>query len=149
MAAKGVGSLLLLLFLLPLLYLAYRLLRIRFASGPNKKADQVYRAALYRFHIAGVERENETPLDYAHTKIDPTFNAGFEEFMRMYLRLKYANGNLRDGDTEIIDRFAKQVGPSIRKKNGFFRSTINYFNLLLASRYFQQPENTNYEPTSL
>ncbi len=149
MAAKGVGSLLVLLFLLPLLYLAYRLLRINFASDPNKKADQVYRAALYRFHIAGAERENETPLDYAHTKIDPAFNAGFEEFMRMYLRLKYANGSLCDGDTEIIDRFAKQVGPTIRKKNGFFRSTINYFNLLLASRYFQQPEKTNFETTSL
>jgi protein-glutamine gamma-glutamyltransferase len=149
MAAKGVGSLLILLFLLPLLYLAYRLLRINFANDPNKKADQVYRAALYRFHMAGVERENETPLDYAQTKIDPAFNSGFEEFMRMYLRLKYANGSLRDGDTEIIDRFAKQVGPSIRKKNGFFRSTINYFNLLVASRYFQQPEKTNFETTSL
>jgi protein-glutamine gamma-glutamyltransferase len=149
LAAKVMGGIILFVFLLPLFYLVYRLLRVSFAGDVNKKADQVYRAALYRFHMAGAERENETPLDYAQMKIDPAFNAGFEEFMRMYLRLKYANGSLREGDAQLIDRFAKQVGGSIRKKNGFFRSVINYFNLLLASRYFQQSEQITYETPSL
>ena len=149
MAAKGLTCFVLIILLLPLLYLVYRLLRISLSRDANTKADNVYRAALYRFHIAGLERETQTPLDYAHTKVDPTFNAGFEEFMRMYLRLKYANGSLRKGDTEIIDRLAKNVGSSIRRKNGFFPTTFNYFNVLKAVRYFQQPQKTDYETLSL
>ena len=122
---------------------------IHFANNSNAKADQVYLAALYRFHMAGAERENETPLDYATSKVDTSFNAGFEEFMRMYLRLKYSNGSIQPGDSEIIDRLAKAVGPSIRRRNGFFRSMVNYFNIFLALRYFQQPEKTDYETSSI
>jgi protein-glutamine gamma-glutamyltransferase len=149
LAAKVLGGAIVFVFLLPLFYLIYRLLRISFAGDVNKKADHVYRAALYRFHMAGVERENETPLDYAQTKIDPLFNVGFAEFMRMYLRLKYANGNVLEGDAQVIDRFAQQVGGAIRRKNGFLRTVINYFNILLATRYFQQSEPTTYETPSL
>ena len=144
LAAKGIGSLLIFILLLPLMYLVYRLLCIVLARDVNAKADQIYRAALYRFHMAGLQRENETPLDYAHLKVDPTLGTSFEEFMRLYLRLKYANGNLRQGDDIIIDQFARTIGSAIRKKIGF-RLIINYFNVLLALRYFQQPQQTDYE----
>jgi len=149
MAAKGATGILILLLLLPLLYLFYRLLRVALARDPATKADQVYRAALYRFHMAGIERENETPLDYAHTNVDPALGTSFEEFMRLYLRLKYSAGKLYQEDVLTLNHFAKQVGSSIRKKNGIVRTAINYFNVLLALRYFQSPQKTDYEPPSL
>lgn len=149
MAAKGVTGLLVLILLLPLIYLLYRLIRVATAGSATAKADQIYQAALYRFHMAGIERELETPLEYARTKVDPALNTRFEEFMRVYLRLKYSNSSLRDEDQAIIQQLAKETGPSVRRKNGLFKSTINYFNLLLALRYFQQPEKTDYETPSL
>jgi protein-glutamine gamma-glutamyltransferase len=149
MAAKGVAGLLALLLLLPLFYLFYRLLRVALARSAAAKADQVFRAALYRFHMAGIERENETPLDYARTKVDPVLGTGFEEFMRLYLRLKYSSGQAHQEDAATLDQFAKQVGSSIRKKIGITRTIINYFNMLLALRYFQSPQKTDYEPLSL
>lgn len=149
LAAKISSGIILLLLLFPLLYLAYRLIRVAFARGGATQADQVYRAALYRFHMAGLERESETPLEYAQTKVDPALATTFEEFMRMYLRLKYAQGNLRADDYDIIKRFSANAGPAIRRKNGFFKTTLNYFNLLRAIRYFQQPESTDNETTSL
>jgi hypothetical protein len=149
LASKIVGSLLLLILLLPFVYLIYRLVRVAFAKNPNDQADQIYRAALYRFHMAGFERDAETPLDYARTKVDPTFNLKFEEFMRLYLRLKYSNGSLRSGDQEIINSFAKSIGTGIRKRIGFFRRTFNYFNVSRASRFFQQPSSINNENQSL
>lgn len=149
LAAKGIGGILLLILFLPILYLIYRLLRISFAGDLTKKADQVYRAALYRLHMAGFERENETPLSYAQTKIDPALKAGFEEFMQVYLRLKYSAGRHQPEDAEIINRFAKNVGVSIRSKNGIIRSAINYFNIALASRYFQTPTSSDYSTPSL
>jgi transglutaminase-like putative cysteine protease len=144
-AAKGIGGIVVFLFLLPLLYLLYRLLRLSFARDAAAKADQIYQSALYRLHMAGFERGNETPLEYARTKVDPVLQAGFTEFMRIYLRMKYANGNLRPEDINVIDHFMKTTGSSIRKKKGFFRSAINYFNILLALRYFQKPEKTDHE----
>ena len=59
MAAKAAGALLLIILLLPLLYLLYRLARIAFSKDAIAKADYVYRAALYRLHMAGFEREGE------------------------------------------------------------------------------------------
>ncbi|MCX8489604.1 MAG: transglutaminase domain-containing protein, partial [Cyclobacteriaceae bacterium] len=115
-AGKVLIGLLIFILLMPFLYLLYCLLRISISGSVIAKANHVYRAALYRFHIAGLEREDETPLEYAQHKVDPTLSAGFEEFMRVYLRLKYANGNMRDGDEQIINHFAKNIGSSIRKK---------------------------------
>jgi protein-glutamine gamma-glutamyltransferase len=143
LAAKITFALALFILLLPLFYLLYRLARIVLAKNNTSKADHVYRAALYRFHMAGFEREAETPLEYAQQKIDPAMNAGFAEFMRLYLRLKYANGSLREGDEAIISNFNQSVAPSIRKTKGFFMSTIIYFYALRALRYFQQPETTS------
>ena len=114
--------------------------RAAFAGNPMSKADQVYRAALYRFHMAGIERGMETPLDYARAKVDSAFNAGFEEFMHVYLRLKYGPGTLLAGDQEVINKFAAAYGPSVSKHLGFFNVIVKYFNLLLAGRYFFRPE---------
>lgn len=145
LAGKILIGLLIFVFLLPVLYLLYCLLRISISGNAITKANQVYRAALYRFHMAGLEREDETPLEYAQHKVDPTLSAGFEEFMRIYLRLKYANENLRDGDGEAINRFATSVGSSIRKKMGIPKMILNYLNVLRASRYIQPTPKADYE----
>ncbi|MBY0433939.1 MAG: transglutaminase domain-containing protein, partial [Cyclobacteriaceae bacterium] len=140
MVAKGVGGLLLFILFLPLLYLVYRLARIALARDANSKADHVYRAALYRFHMAGFERETETPLEYAEKAIDPNLQVGFTDFMRMYLRLKYSNGVLTKGDSELINTFNNSIGTSIRNKIGAFGSMINYFNFFRATRFFERPQ---------
>lgn len=145
LSGKVLIGLLIFVLLLPVLYLLYCLLRISISGNTITKANQVYRAALYRFHMAGLEREDETPLEYAQHKVDATLSAGFEEFMRIYLRLKYANGNLRDGDGEEIDRFATNIGSSIRRKIGIPKMILNYLNVLRASRYIQPTPKADYE----
>lgn len=147
MAAKIAGGALLVFILFPLLFLLYRLLRVMLAPAGSQRADQVYRAALYRFHIAGFEREAETPLSYAQRTIDPELGAGFTEFMNVYLRLKYSGTGVQPGDLEVIGRFAGQVGPSVRAKLGTGKALINYFNIPRALRYFQNPVST--EPETL
>jgi hypothetical protein len=148
-AAVLLGGALLLLLIFPLLYLAYRMIRMALARDRVTRADEVYRAALYRFHMAGFEREANTPLDYARTRIDPAVHAGFETFMILYLRLKYSGAAAQPEDDEIIRRFAAQIGPGLRKKNGILRTLIHYFNIPRALRYFQQPLTTDYETENL
>jgi hypothetical protein len=140
LATKVTVAAISLILLIPLLFLLYLLIRSGLANNPKSKADQVYRAALYRFHMAGVERGMETPLEYARGKVNAAFKAGFEEFMHVYLRLKYGPGTLLSGDNEIINKFAAAYGPAITKYAGFFNAFVNYFNLLRAGRYFFRPE---------
>jgi hypothetical protein len=145
LTAEIILSAVVFIFLLPLLFLIYLVIRAALAKNPALKADGIYQSALYQFHMAGVERSGETPLDYARTKVDPVFHSNFQEFMTVYLRLKYGRGTLRDGDEEIINNFAKVAGSSVRKTKGFFRLALNYFNIVLASRYFLQSDINEYE----
>jgi transglutaminase-like putative cysteine protease len=148
LAAKIFAGAILLMLLLPMLFFVYLMIRLALTSDSKAKADRAYQAALYRFHMAGVEREGETPLDYAETKVDPIFNARFGDFMNVYLRLKYGSSTLREGDQDTIDSFAASVGPAIRSSRGFFNVFMSYFNVLLALRYFQKPDSNEFENQS-
>ncbi len=147
-AAIVIGSAIALVILFPILFFLYLLLRIMFANG-TKKTDAIYQAALYRFHMAGFEREGVTPLEFAKSKIDPALGINFEDFMHRYLRLKYLSNEQQPDDKEVFDRFASSVGPAIRNKNGIFGTAVNYLRLLRAYRYFQQPGVNNYEVPTL
>lgn len=148
-AAQGLAMLLLLVLLFPILYLLYRLLRIQLARNTNSRTDQIYQAALYRFHMAGLNRNSETPLNFASRVVDPTLGTHFTEFMIVYLRMKYSPAELRQEDTVTIDQFANSVGSALRKQNGIVKSFVNYFNLARAYSYFQQPESSDHETPSL
>ncbi|MFM8834829.1 MAG: transglutaminase domain-containing protein [Cytophagales bacterium] len=148
-AAKVITVLSLLILGSPLLYLFYRLARIAFAKDIRSKAHHVYRASLYRFHMAGFERETQTPLEYAEKTIDPNLHVGFADFMRMYLRLKYSNGSVREGDADKLHQFANKVAASVRAKKGLVKAVLNYFNIIRASRYFQTPISSEPETTTL
>ena len=99
--------------------------------------------------MAGFERETETPLDYARAKVDPALGVGFEEFMRLYLRLKYSRDSITAGDHSKIKEFAKAFGSAVNRKIGLGRAILNYFNLALAARYFQTPQTSEHETSAL
>lgn len=149
MVAKGLIALIVFVFLLPVLYLLYRLVRVSLATTTEAKANQVYKTTLYRLHMAGLERENETPLAYAQHKIDPVLHTKFETFMRLYLRLKYAVGSVRPGDADAVASLSADLGPALRKYVGTFKLSLNYLLLLRALRYFQQPQKNLDETPSL
>ena len=145
LAGKSIIGIIMFILLLPLLYLVYLIVRTAMAGNAKSKADGIYSEALYRFHMAGLERVGETPLAYAKSRVDPALHAGFEEFMHVYLRLKYGNGNLQEGDSETINRFVQTVRPAVRTNIGFFSMALSYFNILQASRYFIKPEEPETE----
>lgn len=51
-----------------ILWLLILWLLFKFAKNPLQRADRAYQFGLYNFHMAGVERETETPLSYAKEK---------------------------------------------------------------------------------
>jgi hypothetical protein len=148
-----IGLILGLLIALPLgfprFWRFWLLLRVRLASDPKAKADWVYRMALYEFHMSGIERGQETPLEYAITKTDPVLGVNFTQFMQMYLRMKYTNRTLLPGDKEIIDRMGNAIRPAVRKKFGMIKTYYKFYNISRALRFFRKPDaNTQEEQQS-
>jgi hypothetical protein len=134
------GGLIVLVFLVPAFWLFWLVIRFGSAKNTKSKADTAYRLALYHFHMAGVERGHETPLQYAITKADPAFKNGFGAFMNVFLRLKYANGQTMPGDDQLVRTFGKSIRPAARNKTGFFQMILNYLNIFRAQRFFRRPE---------
>ncbi|MFN5168814.1 MAG: transglutaminase-like domain-containing protein [Cyclobacteriaceae bacterium] len=135
-----------LLVLSPALYLVYLLLRVRLSHG-TAQTDWIYRATLYRLHMAGIFRENETPLHYAQHKVDPVLRISFAAFMNTYLRMKYSARPVDAQELAEQKIFHRQVGPAVRQHAGVVRALLNYFRLWRAYLYVQQP--TESETTSL
>jgi protein-glutamine gamma-glutamyltransferase len=140
------AGLAILLFLIPTIFLIWLVLRMVLASDPKKKADRAYRLALYHFHMAGVERGHETPLKYAELKADPVYRAGFGDFMRRYLRIKYTDGQLQPDDPGAILLFASGIRKAARNAKGYFNVLGSYFNLARANRYFRRPVEKDEDP---
>jgi len=137
------GGILVLLFLVPMFWLLWLVMRKNGAKDPKTKADRVYRLALYHFHMAGLERGFETPLQYASQTVDPVFGTSFEKFMLVYLRLKYSGGTIMEGDNEIITEFGNSIRSSVRRKKGIGAIFWRYLNLRVADRYFRRPEESD------
>ncbi len=144
-----VGGLLLLLFLIPSFWLFWLIMRFNTASGAKSKAYTAYRLALYHFHMAGLERGNETPYEYAQITADTAFKNDFSGFMNIYLRLKYANGQLMIGDEDRIRVFGKSIRPAAKKFTGVFKMIFNYFNIFRAQRFFRRREETSTQEQQL
>jgi protein-glutamine gamma-glutamyltransferase len=144
----SIASLLAIIFSIPYLIFLFLLLRMRATSDPRKKADRAYRLAIYHFHMNGTERGAETPLEFAAQKADPVFQAGFNSFMQLYLRLKYAGGQMNADDASHIQQFANQILPAVRNKITFFTSLKNYTNLSRANRFLRRPKEQD-QPDSL
>lgn len=132
----------------PRLWLWWLILRVKFAKDIKSKADWVYRRALYEFHMSGIERGHETPLQYAVAKADPILGVGFARFMNMYLRMKYTNGAVLPGDKEIIDNMGRSIRPALRKKFGIIRTYYRLYNIARALRFFRKPEANHDEQQS-
>lgn len=139
---------LLLVVLSPAFYLGYLLVRVRLAAMPAR-ADWIYRATLYRLHMAGIFRDNETPLRFAQQKVDPQLGLSFTAFMTIYLRMKYSAQPVEISEQESMNLFHRQVGPALRQKAGVIKSVLHYLRLWRAYLYFQQPASAESEPSAL
>lgn len=134
------GVLVILLIFFPLIYLARLRMRVSGARNTKSKAEAVYRAALYTYHMSGEELRAQTALSYAEERVDPRFGTAFATFVNTYLHLKYSGLPEREEDRTNTDNFnaafRKQVAGRLKGMKSLFR----WFNLMRALRYFRAPE---------
>ncbi|TND08891.1 MAG: hypothetical protein FD123_1745 [Bacteroidetes bacterium] len=132
--------LLLLFFLIPTIcYLWYRS-KARNSKTPKEKAYWIYRYSMFTFNQLGILRdETETPLEYAREKIDKTFQCNFEAFMRVYLKVKYANLPPDNYDEEVMAVYLPAFAKPVFAKYKFHKLLAKFLNVSLTHRFLKRP----------
>ncbi len=102
-----IGLLLVGLLLLATLLYWYYGIRIQTARG-KQRLYWVYRYTLMLLNQLGYSRRTETPLEFAHSRVDPRFGTQMTRFMNIYLQEKYAPLEFRKEDEQMVNTFLNQ-----------------------------------------
>lgn len=115
--------------------------RAKRITDPATQAYYPYQASMFLLHQLGYFRSGLTPLQYADQVIDPTLGTSFGAFVATYLKVKYANQELTNEDSQRILTFYRSFEQSIKSTIPFkkrFRSFLNIYNTL---EFFTKPRD--------
>lgn len=133
------GILLLLLFSLP--YLIYAFLRMKGGGSSSTTKQQYWRymAIMYYLNQMGIERNDQTPLQYARNTVDKQFGTNMESFVQVYLKLKYSKQPLQANDWKIADQFYPAVFGTVSNKLNMKYKLAHFLNIKRTAQFFAKP----------
>ena len=132
-------GILVLIFMIPAILLAYYRFRSRQAKNPESKAYWIYRSAGYYLNQLGFIRGKQTPMQYAREAIDPVLGTNFGAFMNLYLKLKYAKQALTPPEHERMLAFEKPFYDKISIRIPAGKRFIAFLNPIRTIGFFVRP----------
>jgi 4-amino-4-deoxy-L-arabinose transferase-like glycosyltransferase len=132
------GILLLLALCLP--WLAYRWLRLKAANAKDaRRYYWQYHAMMFYLHQMGIERQQQSPLQFARQQVDARFGTRLAEYVNVYLKLKYARQPLTDREAVLANTVYAEVlqQVSTKLKPGYRFS--HFINLRRSLQYVAKP----------
>lgn len=145
------GTIILILLLLPSLIYRYYLIRHKRAGTDGPKAYFAYRAANFYLHQVGIFRDGQTPMQYATRTVDPAMGTNYTAFMNVYLKKKYAKQELNDRERYVVSGFLQPFITQVRKVIPRKQRFAGFINPLRTISFFVQPgddEINNSETTA-
>lgn len=131
----AIGFLLILFAFLPRILFAYFQMRRRMAKSIGNQSYWAFTAVDFYLHQMGFQKGSNTALQFAE-QIDAQMKTSFSEFMKVYLKLKYAQKELNQEEKTILIRFYHQSMPIIKKHLPFKHRFKSMFKVLRAINYF-------------
>jgi transglutaminase-like putative cysteine protease len=113
--------------------------RAKRISNPKEDAYYPYRAAMFLMYQMGYFRHELTPLQYAGQVIDKNLGTSFEAFTATYLKVKYANQELTNEDSQRILTFYAPFEQAIRSKISFKKQLSHFMNIYNTLEFFTKP----------
>lgn len=107
-------------------------------TDAERDAYYPYRAAMYLLNQMGIYRNQLTPLQYAQSVIDATYQTRFEAFVLVYLKVKYANQPLSDAEKEVITSFYTNFEQQIQAQFTRKQRISKFINIYHTLNYFTQ-----------
>ncbi|MBS1589617.1 MAG: transglutaminase domain-containing protein [Bacteroidetes bacterium] len=128
-------TILLFIFLLPIVIYRYFLLRYSLSS-PNGKPYWIYRATTFWLHQMGISRGQKTVMQFAEQTVDPQFETNFAGFMRLYLKQKYSHQSLSQEDLAKTKAFLSHFKSNTKNKTKLFFRIRSFLRPLRSLFYF-------------
>ncbi|MDR1593516.1 MAG: transglutaminase-like domain-containing protein [Prevotellaceae bacterium] len=113
--------------------------RAKRISNPKKEAYYPYRAATFLMYQMGYFRNELTPLQYAGQVIDRNLGTSFEAFTATYLKIKYANQELTNEDSQRVLTFYTPFEQAIKSKISFRKRLLHFVNIYNTLEFFTKP----------
>lgn len=137
----SVAGLILFLFLLPAMILAYFKLRYRNANAAGNKAYWAYTAINYYLHMVGIYRGNRTPMQYAREVVDPMLGTNYAGFMNIYLKKKYAKQDLTPAEQQQVTAFLQPFMAASKKRIPFKQRFFGFLSPSRSLAFFVKPSD--------
>jgi transglutaminase-like putative cysteine protease/cell division protein FtsL len=130
---------LIIIFSIPYFIFSVYARRARRISDPKKEAYYPYRAAMFLMFQMGYFRNELTPLEYAGQVIDRNLGTSFKAFTATYLKVKYANQELTNEDSQRILTFYTPFEQAIMSKISFRKRLSHFLNIYNTLEFFTKP----------
>ncbi|HSC52174.1 MAG TPA: transglutaminase domain-containing protein [Phnomibacter sp.] len=133
------GIVLLVLFSMP--YIIYRWLRLRAGGAGNNSQKQYWRymATMFYLNQMGIERNSQTPMQYARLTVDKQFGTRMESFVQLYLKLKYSKQPLSEQEQKITDQFYPAVFATVSSQLKTGYKISHFLNIKRTAQFFSKP----------
>jgi len=135
-------SIALLIIMLATPYVIFRIYahKAKNIKDPNKDAYYAYRAAMFLANQMGYKRKNLTPLQFAGQIVDKEFGTSFEQFTATYLKVKYAQQELANEDTQRILTFYVPFEQAVKAKMKCKKLFLQFINIYNTLEFFTNPQ---------
>jgi transglutaminase-like putative cysteine protease len=130
---------LLTIFSIPYIIFSIYSRRAKRITDPKKEAYYPYRAAMFLLYQMGYFRNEMTPLQYAGQVIDKNLGTSFEAFTATYLKVKYANQELTNEDSQRILTFYTPFEQAVKSGTGCRKRLLNFMNIYNTMEFFTKP----------
>jgi transglutaminase-like putative cysteine protease len=126
-------------FSIPYLIFSAYSRRAKRIIDPKKEAYYPYRAAMFLMYQMGYFRNELTPFQYAGQVIDKELGTSFEAFTATYLKVKYANQELTNEDSQRILTFYAPFEQAIKSKISSKKRLLHFMNIYNTLEFFTKP----------
>jgi uncharacterized membrane protein YcjF (UPF0283 family) len=130
---------LIIIFSIPYIIFSLYARRAKRISNPKTEAYYPYRAAMFLMYQMGYFRNDLTPLQYAGQVVDKNLGTSFEAFTATYLKIKYANQELTNEDSQRIMTFYTPFEQAIKSKISFKKRLLHFMNIYNTLEFFTKP----------
>jgi transglutaminase-like putative cysteine protease len=110
-------------------------------TDPATQAYYPYRASMFLMHQLGYLRHELTPLQYATQIIDVELGTSFGAFVATYLKVKYAQQELTNEDSQRIMTFYRSFEQAIKSKIKFKKRFCRFLNIYNTLEFFTKPRD--------
>jgi hypothetical protein len=136
-----ISGIILTLLLLALLFTArlifsYFNRKANLAKTPEEKAYWIFRASEFLFSQFGYFRNQRTPLEYAQQIIEPKLNIPYQDFVRVYHKVKYDKLPADEKDIQLMNHYHSSYPALLFQKYTFLQRNLKFMNLVSTIKFF-------------